>query len=257
MTNSSNIYVSGSETKNVIQASNNRSRYYAELAKKYKDEAKELRDSAQYYAEQNSDVTKAYVDEINVTLRNLIATKQDSGNYALSSEIPTKVSDLTNDSSFMSSTDVGNAISAQALLTTAEISTSASAKANKDCDNLSATGKTTVVTLAHELDLSNTVTVASANTTSGTYTPTSDGVFYVYACCSGGSAAKSCYANISFSAYDGTDSICGGWDTGSGTYYIQSGWLPVLKNITVYYRSYATGGTYNYVHAKFIPYKKA
>lgn len=100
----SNIYVSGSETKKAIEASNNRSRYYAELAEKYKNEAKELRDSAQYYAEQNSDVTKAYVDEIDVTLRNLIATKQNSGDYALNSAIPTKVSDLTNDSGFITAT---------------------------------------------------------------------------------------------------------------------------------------------------------
>lgn len=96
-----NIYVSGSETKNAIQASNNKARYYAELAEKYKNEAKELRDSAQYYAEQNSDVTKAYVDEIDVTLRNLINTKQNIGDYALNSSIPTKVSDLTNDTGFI------------------------------------------------------------------------------------------------------------------------------------------------------------
>ncbi|MCQ2744037.1 MAG: hypothetical protein MJ230_04480 [bacterium] len=107
---SNSIYVSGSETRGAIQASNNKARYYAELAEQYKNEAKELRDDAQYYAEQNSDVTKTYVDGIDSALRNLIATKQNSGNYALEDELPTKLSELQNDTSFVNSTALQNAV---------------------------------------------------------------------------------------------------------------------------------------------------
>jgi len=100
--NNNTIYVSGgSDTRLAIDVANNKSRYYAELAEGYKNEAKTFRDSAKAYAEQNSDVSKTYVDDIAAGLRTLIGTKQDSGNYALASEIPTKVSDLQNDSNFL------------------------------------------------------------------------------------------------------------------------------------------------------------
>jgi len=95
-----NIYVSGSETRTAIDVANNKSRYYAELAEGYKNEAKNFRDSAQYYAEQNTNVSISYVNELEGTLRTLIGTKQAAGDYALNSSIPTKVSDLTNDSNF-------------------------------------------------------------------------------------------------------------------------------------------------------------
>ena len=96
-----NIYVSGAETRTVIEVSNNKSKYYAELAETYKNKAKEYCDSARYYAEQNSDVSMNYIDTLEATLRNLISTKQDAGNYALSSSIPTVTSDLTNDSGYI------------------------------------------------------------------------------------------------------------------------------------------------------------
>ena len=100
--NNNTIYVSGgSDTRLAIDVANNKSRYYAELAEGYKNEAKTFRDSAKAYAEQNSDVSKTYVDDLAADLRMLIGTKQDSGNYALASEIPTKVSDLQNDSNFL------------------------------------------------------------------------------------------------------------------------------------------------------------
>lgn len=100
--NNNTIYVSGgSDTRLAIDVANNKSRYYAELAEGYKNEAKTFRDSAKAYAEQNSDVSKTYVDDLAADLRTLIGTKQDSGNYALASEIPTKVSDLQNDSNFL------------------------------------------------------------------------------------------------------------------------------------------------------------
>ena len=98
------VSVSGiSDTRLAIDVANNRSRYYAELAESYKNEAKTYRDSAQMYAEQNSNVTMAYLDDLETTLRGLINNKQDAGNYALSSAIPTKVSDLQNDSNFLTS----------------------------------------------------------------------------------------------------------------------------------------------------------
>ena len=96
-----NIYVSGSDTRLAIDVSNNKSRYYAELAEGYKNEAKNYRDSAMYYAEQNSDVTMSYVNGIEASLTNMINGKQAAGNYALASAIPTKTSDLTNDSNYM------------------------------------------------------------------------------------------------------------------------------------------------------------
>ena len=95
-----NIYVSGAETKTTIEVTNNKSRYYAELAENYKDKAKEYCDTARYYAEQNSDVSMSYIDNLENTLRNLIDGKQDTGDYAFASEIPSKTSDLTNDSGF-------------------------------------------------------------------------------------------------------------------------------------------------------------
>lgn len=98
-----NIYVSGAETKKVIEVSNNKSKYYAELAETYKNKAKEYCDTARYYAEQNSDVSMNYIDTLETTLRNLINTKQDAGNYALASAIPTATSDLTNDSGYITS----------------------------------------------------------------------------------------------------------------------------------------------------------
>lgn len=103
-----NIYVSGSETRNAIDVTNNKARYYAEIAEAYKNEAKEFRDSAQYYAEQNSDVTMSYIDELEVRLQDSINSKQDSGNYALESDIPEKLSDLEIDADFLSSITATN-----------------------------------------------------------------------------------------------------------------------------------------------------
>lgn len=94
------LRISLNNTKQSINATNNKAQYYAELAEKYKNEAKEHRDNAQYYAEQNSDVTFEYIDSIKESLENQIATKQDNGDYALKSELPTNVSELNNDLEF-------------------------------------------------------------------------------------------------------------------------------------------------------------
>lgn len=94
------IYITSYGTRTSIDVENNKARYFAELAEIYKNAAKDYRDSAQYYFE-NADVTKAYVDDSDSTLRDLIDGKQDSGNYALVSNVPTKTSDLINDSDFI------------------------------------------------------------------------------------------------------------------------------------------------------------
>lgn len=257
--NSGNIYVSGAETKTAIQASNNRSRYYAELAKQYKDEAKEFRDDAQYYALQNADVTKAYVDEIDVTLRNLIATKQNSGNYALSSEIPTKLSELTNDTLFVNSTELGNAISAQAALTTTEIGNSISGKLNKDCDNLSSTGKSKVVSLAHELDWANAVTVSTTNSSSNqTYTAASDGLFFASALSQGSSASRGVYCYLY--PKDSNDTLqygdSGGFVGTASQLLSRNSWV-LLKGEKIEYLIYASGAGTLDTRAVFIPFKES
>ena len=96
------LRISLKDTRQTINATNNRAQYYAELAEKYKNEAKEHRDNAQYYAEQNSDVTFEYIDSVKESLEGQIATKQDNGDYALRSELPTKVSELDNDLEYTS-----------------------------------------------------------------------------------------------------------------------------------------------------------
>ena len=256
----SHYYITGSEIRNAVEVSNNQSRYYAELAEKYKNEAKELRDNAQYYAEQNSDVTKAYVDAIDAALRTLIAAKQDSGNYALSSEIPTKVSDLTNDSSFVSSADLGNAISAQALLTTAEINTSASGKANIDCDNLSATGKTKIVTLANELDWTNAISVSTTSSTSTqTYTTATDGTMFLTAFASGGTSLKRAQADFTVDAFTGTSGFYGNYINGyTATSAGAACSCHFAAGTIVTFLLVATGGSNNnQCQALFVPFKKS
>ena len=99
-TSSGEIKISINNSKQIISATNNRAKYYAELAEKYKNEAKEHRDNAQYYAEKNSDVTFEYIDSVKEDLETKISTKQNLGDYALKSEIPIKVSELTNDMDF-------------------------------------------------------------------------------------------------------------------------------------------------------------
>lgn len=76
--NCDSIYVTGAETAHAMDITNNKARYYAELAETYKNEAKEFRDTAQYYAEQNSDVTMSYIDSLEVALKDLIDEKQDA-----------------------------------------------------------------------------------------------------------------------------------------------------------------------------------
>lgn len=95
-----------SNTKQTIALTNNRAQYYAQLAEKYKEEAKEYRDNAQYFAEQNSDVTYEYINTIKSELIAKIDAKQNVGDYALRAELPTKNSELLNDSNYANIDDV-------------------------------------------------------------------------------------------------------------------------------------------------------
>ena len=96
-TSGGELKISLNNTKQIISATNNKAQYFAELAEKYKNEAKEHRDNAKYYSEHNADVTFSHIESIRSSLEEKIATKQDSGDYALKSEIPVKVSELAND----------------------------------------------------------------------------------------------------------------------------------------------------------------
>ena len=104
------LTVSTSSVQQTLDVTNNKARYYADLAKKYKEETKDLRDDAKYYAEQNADVTMEYVNALETRLQRDIDSKQASGDYALNSAIPTNVSELTNDSQYVNSTQLGTAI---------------------------------------------------------------------------------------------------------------------------------------------------
>lgn len=104
------LNISAPSTKQIISATNNRAQYFAEQAKKYRDEAKLHRDNAKYYAEQNSDVTFEYIDNIRTSLENKIATKQNRGDYALKNELPENVSELINDAEYVNQTELDSAI---------------------------------------------------------------------------------------------------------------------------------------------------
>lgn len=95
------LNVSTPNTKQVISATNNRAQYFAELAKKYRDEALQHRDNAKFYAEQNSDVTYEYINNVRASLENKISTKQDKDDYALRKEIPKLLSEFENDTNYV------------------------------------------------------------------------------------------------------------------------------------------------------------
>ncbi len=69
------IYLSNSSQRAYVNVSNNQSKYYAELAEQYKNEAKELLDSTRYYVETNSGVTEGALEELETSLVNMIGEK--------------------------------------------------------------------------------------------------------------------------------------------------------------------------------------
>ena len=108
LTNTMQISIGNSEY--AVSVTNNRAQYYSEQAKKYRDEAKTSRDEAKYYAEQNSNVTLEYIEGIKNSLVQQINTKQIQGDYALSSDIPLKISSLENDSKFVTIAELNQSI---------------------------------------------------------------------------------------------------------------------------------------------------
>ena len=96
-----NLEISVSGMKQTVEATNNRARYYAEQSLKYRDEAKMYAENAQYYADQNADVSKEDLFNLKLELQKEIAAKQDVGNYALKEELPINVSELRNDVNYV------------------------------------------------------------------------------------------------------------------------------------------------------------
>ncbi len=214
-----NIYVSGAETRTVIEVSNNKSRYYAELAETYKNKAKEYCDNARYYSEQNSDVSINDVNNLEATLRNLINSKQDAGEYALASAIPAKTSDLTNDSGYITSsalsgyateTWVGN----QGYITGiggSDVTTALGyTPAENDLSNLSATSSTNFDGLWVKSEHSLAYDVASPTTTSveydlSSYLPNDNysyEVLFVSSAATGSASNNQCLVSLSNQYFD-------------------------------------------------------
>lgn len=97
------LSVSFNNTRKSIEVTNNRAKYYSDLASQYKDEARELMELAKFYAEQNSDVTMSNIKDLEVSLLAQIAQKQEVGDYALKSEIPVDNNQLTNGAGYITS----------------------------------------------------------------------------------------------------------------------------------------------------------
>ena len=88
------LNISTPDTKQIISATNNRAQYYAEQAKKFRDEAK-------YFSEQNSDVTYEYINNFKAEFDLKLSNKQNIGDYAMRNDIPEKVSELVNDANYV------------------------------------------------------------------------------------------------------------------------------------------------------------
>ncbi|MCQ2740057.1 MAG: phage tail protein, partial [bacterium] len=99
-----------------ISATNNKAQQYAEQAKKYRDEALEYKNITLTYATENSDVTYEYITSVKNELENEINTKQDIGNYALLTDIPNSISELTNDSLYVNQTELQTALGSLKVL---------------------------------------------------------------------------------------------------------------------------------------------
>ena len=134
--------ISVSNAQNAINVTNNKAAYYASMALQYKNDSHEFMELAKYYAEQNSDITMSNLRDLETRLQRGIDSKQASGDYALNSSIPTKVSDLTNDSNYVTS----SALVPYQLITQSMTSLSASgtiALSDNTINKISATGSVT------------------------------------------------------------------------------------------------------------------
>ena len=94
------LKVSTNKTQKIIDLTNNKAEYYAELAEEYKNEAKKFMEQSQYYAENNADITVGQFNALEDSLEN----------YALKSELPVKVSELQNDSLYVKESEMESAL---------------------------------------------------------------------------------------------------------------------------------------------------
>ena len=88
-----------------VTVTNNRAQYFADLAKQYRDEAKEHRDNAKFYAEQNSDVTLEYVQNICANLDRKIDT------CVFKDKLPS-ISEFENDANYVNIDELNTSVSA-------------------------------------------------------------------------------------------------------------------------------------------------
>ena len=116
MKNSAKIYtnatggslnLSTSNTTKAVLATNNKAQYFAEQAKKYRDEAK-------YYSEQNSDVSPEDLETLRLNMLLQIDSKQPLGAYALKNELPQNLSELNNDTEYATESQVNAVLPSKA-----------------------------------------------------------------------------------------------------------------------------------------------
>lgn len=97
-----------------IRLTNNRAEFFAEMAMKYCDEARQYRDDAQSFAELNTDVTQEDLSELKSDLERTIETRLEDGDYASQSDLPQKLSELQNDTQYVNQQQLENLLPEQA-----------------------------------------------------------------------------------------------------------------------------------------------
>lgn len=132
--------------------------------------------------------------------------------------------------------------------------------ANKDLSNLSATGKTKVVTLAHELEWANKITVTTApSNVLRTYICPDDGFVTVSAHGAGNTNATKAVGAQVYDNVAGITTNGGGWavasavNMASGAQYCC---MYVQSQQTIGYYAYCAGFSTNLAEVYFIPFKK-
>lgn len=95
-----------------VTVTNNRAQYFADLAKKYRDETREIRDDAKQYAEKNADVTAEDLETARATLERKIEKEVDEvlTTCVLKEDLPTAVSAFENDANYVNHVQLENAV---------------------------------------------------------------------------------------------------------------------------------------------------
>ncbi len=94
------LKVSTNRTQRNIELTNNKAEYFSELAEEYKNMAEEFMEQSKYYAENNADITVEQFEALEESLEN----------YALKSDLPTKVSELQNDLHYIKESEMEEAL---------------------------------------------------------------------------------------------------------------------------------------------------